>query len=63
MNRTMPLLNRLLDILADPNCPQGEYLALRTEGTLLLLRISQGEPTDEAFAPASEWMFRLPMPA
>jgi hypothetical protein len=47
-------------MLADPICPQGEYL--RTEETLLLLRISEGEPPDEALAPTSEWMFRLPIP-
>ena len=58
-----PILPELLEMLADPICPHGEYLALRTEETLLLLRVSQGEPPDEALAPASEWMFRLPMPA
>jgi hypothetical protein len=51
-----------MEMLADPICPQGEYLALRMEETLLLLRISEGEPPGEALAPASEWMFRLPMP-
>ena len=61
VRHTTPLLNRLLEMLADPVCPQGEYLALRTEETLLLLRISEGEPPDEALAPASE--FRLPIPA
>ena len=50
-----------MEILADQISPQGKYLALQTEKTLLLLRISEGGPTDEALAPASEWTFRLPM--
>jgi hypothetical protein len=53
----------LLEMRWDPICPHGEYLVLRTEETLLLLRISEGDPPDEALAPASEWMFWLPMPA
>ena len=63
MRHTTPLLNRLLEMLADPVCPQGEYLALRTEETLLLLRISKGEPPDKTLTPTSERMFRLPKPA
>ena len=63
MKSTTPLLSRLMEMLADPICPQGVYLALRTEETLLLLRIGEGEPPDEALIPASEWMFRLPKPA
>jgi hypothetical protein len=49
-----------MEILADQISPQAEYLALQTEKTLLL-RISEGGPTDEALAPAIEWTFRLPM--
>ena len=56
---TTPLLSRLMEMLADPICPHGEYLALRTEETLLLLRISEGDPPNEVLAPASVWMFRL----
>ena len=63
MKSTTPLLSRLMQMLADPTCPQGEYLALRTEETLLLLRIREGEPPEEASAPTSEWMFQLPIPA
>ena len=44
MKSTTPLLSKLMEMLADPIYPQGEYLALRTEETLLLLRISEGEP-------------------
>ena len=58
-----PILPELLEMLADPICPQGEYLALRTEETLLLLHISEGELPEEALARASEWMFRLTTPA
>jgi hypothetical protein len=53
----------LLRMLADPSCPQGSYLTQQTEETLFLLKISEGEPADEAFAPASEWMFKPPEPA
>ena len=42
-----PILQELLEMLTDPNCRQGAYLARLTEGTLLLIRISEGEPTDE----------------
>ena len=51
-----------MEILADQISPQGEYLALQTEKTLLLLRISEGEPRDETLASESERMFR-PIPA
>ena len=60
---TTPLLSQLMEMLADPIYPHGEYLTLRTEDTLLLLRISEGDAPDDALAPASEWMFRLPIPA
>jgi hypothetical protein len=59
---TLPLLSRLMEMLANPICPQREFCALRSEETRLLLRISQGEPLDEALALTNEWMFRLPTP-
>ena len=61
MNRTM--LRRLREMPTDPICPQREYLALRTEERQLFLRINKGEPPDGALAPASEWLFRLPLSA
>jgi hypothetical protein len=42
-----PILPELLEMLTDPDRRQGKYLARLTEGTLLLIRISEGEPTDE----------------
>ncbi len=38
------LLSRSMEMLADPICPQREYLALRTERDTLLLRINEGDP-------------------
>jgi hypothetical protein len=39
----------------------GTYLLEQVEGRVLLLRISEGEPDDTAFAPASLWPGLLPV--
>ncbi len=61
MRNTTPPLDRQ-GMLAQPLCPQGEYLALQA-AEALQLRISEGGPTDEALTTTNKWMFRLPIPA
>jgi hypothetical protein len=43
--------------------PCGSYLLDQRKGHVLLLRLSEGEPDDDTFAPLALWPMLLPEPA